>query len=113
MLELVAVVLLLETFADLLLDTFLLVWIDNEAVLTMCLTGRSRAIDANQVVGRLWLQLAQLRCGFYGARVESAANPIDGPTRGDHNLLHRLGAQFVEPRWPQWLSKIWIGPSTL
>ena len=37
--------------------------------------------ESNTAVGRLWLELAAASVDLHVARVESGANPADGPTR--------------------------------
>ena len=61
------------------------------------------------MIGQLWLEWAHMRVGFSGHRVESKANLADGPTRDYYDILHKLGAQFVEPVLPTWVLDLW-GP---
>lgn len=62
-------------------------------------------------VGRFWLEVAKAGVFFHVARVESAANIADGPTREDLILLQQLKAQFVPPRLPDWVHDFlaWTG----
>ena len=39
--------------------------------------------------------------------VESKANPADGPSRHDLQLLWALAAVEVAPRLPEWIFDIW------
>ena len=56
--------------------------------------------ECNMVIGKLWLQVADLDCDLQVARVESKANVADGPSRDDFSMLNSLGATFVEPMMP-------------
>ena len=49
----------------------------------------------------------KMRTNVHAERVESAANPSDGGSRGREELYRRLGAVFREPRLPVWLQNIW------
>ena len=55
----------------------------------------------------LRVHLADCDTDLHAARVESASNIADGPTRDYFELLHVLGARFVEPRLPDWLHDVW------
>jgi len=109
--ELLAVPLALETFKFWLKGTLATIYIDNNGVLGGLIRGSCAAIDLNQAIGQLWLDIAELQVGLHAVRVESKANIADGPTREFLELLSELGATFVEPQLPAWCSDIWTFPA--
>ena len=58
-LEMLAVVLLVETFVDLLSCNAVFCFIDNSGVLASLTKGSCRAPETNMLIGRLWLLAAQ------------------------------------------------------
>ena len=108
--ELLAVPLLLATFAGELEKSLLTVAIDNQGVLLGLIGGRAGADDLNMSIGRTWLQVADMGVGLHAVRVESAANLADGPTRDNFKEMEHFGATFVEPVMPEWVYHIWRWP---
>ena len=108
--ELLAIPLAFESFRDLMDDALWLLAVDNQGVLHALVSGRSAAADVNSAVGRIWLDMAKHRVALHVVRVESAANIADGPTRESTELLEELGAIWVPPRLPQWVTSLWDSP---
>ena len=69
--------------------------------------GSATSGDINNITGKIWLDIANLRAGMHIERVESAANIADGPTRDFMVQANRFGAQEVPPVMPQWIEHIW------
>jgi len=106
-LEAVAVVLGLSTFANELEHADVLVFVDNQGVLHSLMNASSRQPETNAMVGEIWLRAACKSMSFYFWRVESHANIADGPTRQFYDDMVRLGCLEVEPKWPQFLEDLW------
>ena len=100
-----------STFADIVADTLVYFWVDNQGVLFGVLKGSMDASDLNVSVGNLWLDTVRLRIGSRLGRVESAAILADGPSRDDLSFLQHLRARFVEPSLPPWAYDLWRCPS--
>ena len=97
-LELFAGPLALDTWADILEDTQLLHFVDNDSATASLVKGYSPKVDSCKIVGDYWLRLAKLKCFSYIDRVESKSNPADGPSRGDSTLMNELEAIYVSPQ---------------
>ena len=114
-LELLAVLLVLETWKDALQYARWQAYIDNDGVLYSIINASSRASDVNLIVGKLWKSLHTLSTDFTAFRIESKANIGDAPSRLNdveelHDLKH-LGAEFANPRLPPFLYTIWAAPT--
>ena len=53
------------------------------------------------------MAVAELGVDLHAARVESAANIADGPTREDLSMIEHLGAKYCEPVLPEWIHDVW------
>jgi len=95
--ETCAVVLLLEVFGDVLLDSDLRLFVDNIAEQGSLIRGFSRSHSQAVLCGAVWKRVARLRVGLWVDRVESAANIADIPTRPEKverfETLRNLGVQ--------------------
>lgn len=109
-LEMLAILLLGATFPDILARSAVTVFVDNNGVLGSVIRGSSKASEINLAVGRWWLQAAKLDCAPYFARVTSAANISDGPSRMDFALMTELHATRRAPVLPEWLGEMWSLP---
>ena len=107
-LEMLAVLLFVTTFQNIICGTAAFVFIDNNSVLGSLLKGSSSAPEVNMLTGRIWLHSAECSWAPIWARVESAANIADGPSRRDFTHVESIGAELVAPVLPQWLSTLWI-----
>ena len=72
--ELVAVVLGIETFAQQLLGTLVLNFVDNDGILHGIKNSGAAPEDVSVVVGKLWLQMSKLKIGWFRYRGGSS-NP--------------------------------------
>ena len=109
--ELLGVVLALGTFGSQLSGSLWVSFIDNDGVMHALLNGGGRSPEINSVIGRLWLHLAEADIDLHAARVESAANIADGPTRDYFDNLAAINARFVNPILPDWMHSIWSMPA--
>ena len=114
-LELLAVLLVLETWKEALRYARWQAYIDNDGVLHSIINASIRAIDVNRIVGKLWKSLHTLATDLTAFRIESKANIGDAPCRvDDEEELHdlkRLGAEFVNPSLPPFLYTVWAAPT--
>ena len=114
-LELLAVLLVLETWKEALQYARWQAYIDNDGVLYSIINASSRASDVNLLVGKLWKSLHTLSTDLTAFRIESKANIGDAPSRlSDEEELHDLkylGATFVKPRLPPFLFSVWAAPT--
>eukprot|EP00435_Cladocopium_sp_Y103_P039301 s772_g10.t1 len=111
--ELLGVLLTWGTFRSLLKGSLWVAFVDNDSILHTITKGSGGGAEVHLCVGHLWLELAAGQVDLHLARVESAANISDGPTREDLSLLAMLKATWVEPVLPKWVSDFWQGPSNL
>ena len=108
--ELLRTILIFMTFQKELKGNFVSCFTDNNSVLHGLTKGRasSHSPDINTLVGRTWLHLAKEHIAIHFYRVESKANPTDGPTRNTCELQDKIGAQFVAPVLPCWALNVWL-----
>lgn len=105
--ELLGVVLILGTFAPLVAGRLWVGFGDNDGITHALARGGGHNPESNMIIGKIWLHLASLDTDLHAARVESAANIADGPSRDSFDLLQVIGARFVEPKLPEWIHDIW------
>ena len=90
-LELLAVLLVLETWKETLQYARWQAYIDNDGVLYSIINASSRASDVNLIVGKLWKSLHTLSTDLIAFRIESKANIGDAPSRvSEEEELHDL-----------------------
>ena len=109
--EMLAVVLLMGTFRDVLRGALLLLFIDSDGVRHALQRGTGGPPEVALLVGKFWLEAAELHLGAYTARVESKANIADGPTREDVSVLLSLHATQHRAVWPEWAQSLWAMPN--
>ena len=102
-----AVALMVGTFAHILEGSLCLLFVDNEGVRCAIRHGGGGGPETNMMVGHLWMYCACRKVGLFIARVETHANVADGPSRDDCSLMVRLGATEVVPCLPQWALHLW------
>ena len=105
--ELLGLVLLVGTFSNFLRGSLWISFGDNDGITHAMAKGGGHNDECNMAIGKIWLQVAELNADLHVARVESAANIADGPTRDDFKCLTALGAEFVPPALPDWIHDIW------
>ena len=84
-------VLALETWRSRVMDRDVLVFIDNDAARAALVNGASTNAQSAQLVHAAWLAAARAGCSPWFARVATAANPADGPSRGSFAWCHEHG----------------------
>ena len=105
MVELVATVLVLETFRHYMQDATVLLLVDAEAVEGALVKGYSARSDVSLLVGKFW-ELAQvLNAAIYIDRIPTDANCSDGPSRDKVYIGKQLGWLEVQARWPSEIHK--------
>jgi len=105
--ELLGIVLLLGTFEQYLAGALWVSFGDNDGITHAIAKGGGHSEESNMTIGKLWLSVASLDIDLHVARVESAANIADGPSRDDLSLVRELQATFVEPILPHWIHDLW------
>ena len=110
-LELLAVLLVIETWKEEIASTRWEAYIDNNGVLFWIINASCKAPDINLIVGKFWKSLHETSTELIAFRVESKANIADAGSReGDDVDLRSLGAQEVVAKLPAFLSHIWDAP---
>jgi len=101
MIELVAVILAIETFKQELAGKFVLLLIDSEAVEAALIKGYSSKEDICELVGVFWDMALEHNISFYVDRVPTDANPADAPSRAD--LVQGVAAGWITRAavWPR------------
>ena len=100
--EQAAVLLALGTFAPLISNRRVLIYIDSNAALGSIVKGHSNRQDINLYAGTVWHLLAKHKITAFFMRVPSKQNPADAPSRGEFRALRRdKGARWAAPVWPQ------------
>lgn len=105
--ELLGVLLVWGTFSHLMNGALWMAFVDNDGVLHALTKGGGGGPESFACIGKLWLELSSSQTDLHCARVESAANIADGPTREQFELLEQLKAEWVSPRFPFWFERLW------
>ena len=108
--ELLGLLLAWGTFGHLLARTCWVAFVDNDGVLHAVMKGGGGGPESFACIGHLWLDLAAAQVDLHVGRVESAANPADGPTRDSLEVLQRMKATWMQPRLPSWVQHFWSMP---
>ena len=80
--EAVGPLLVLHNFREELVDCLWLHFIDNAAALSSLVRGSSSVESGERITGLTWSRVVEVGCLPWFDRVESAANPTDGLSRG-------------------------------
>ena len=107
--EMLGLLLVWGTFQSWLAGALWVSFVDNDGVLHAVMKGGGGRPECNNVVGRLWLELAAASVDLHVARVESGANPADGPARDFFEVLQRVKANGWNPN-SSWLQHLWCVP---
>ena len=94
----------LVTFLPELRGKHVRVWEDNAGGEGGLWKGSSAATDQNLQVHAVWLLAARNNFSLYIARVASAENIADEPSRHKYDSLERMGAVWRSPTLP---SQLW------
>ena len=100
MIELLAPVIVNDTFPDRLEGAKVLLLIDSEPVEGALIKGYSSKQDVCELVGVFWSQACNLQVAYYIDRVPTDGNPADFPSHGKSARLVELGCIRVEARLP-------------
>ena len=85
LIEAVGPLIVLLTFPNLIRNKLWLHFIDNESAEYSLIKGSSSNSSGDYVVGLTWERVVRLSTIPFFSRVESAANPVDGLSRGKRN----------------------------
>lgn len=107
-LEALAAIAAFRTFADRIRGRRVNFFIDNTVALSAFIHGYARKSDLARLTNVFHLQVAGLRASVYMEYVPSKANIADLPSRGEFDLLTKLGGTRVPVRTPS--SSSWRGP---
>ena len=106
MVELLAVVVALETFRELLKDAWILLFVDSEPVQGALVKGYSAKEDLCELVGVFWRIALNLKVCIYVDRVPTDSNPADAPSRDRMDVGGALGWASVQAEFPKALSGV-------
>ena len=110
--EIFAIWVSLTTFAGILRNTALLIWEDNEGARFSLTSGSTINLTAALQIHQIWALLAKLDILPWVARVPSASNPADAPSRLQFHDASRLNWTRVQPILPD-LSDVTADAATL
>jgi hypothetical protein len=97
-LEMLSLALALSSFAPWIQGRRVLLWSDNTGAETAARVGTAKQFDHTCLAHCLWSRLAQLRVEAFVRRVPSEFNVADLPSRGEYQLLQKIGASRVKAR---------------
>ena len=96
--EAIGPLLILLNFPDVLVDCLWLHFVDNDAALSCLVRGGSSVASGDRLTGQTWSKVVEVNCMPWFDRVDSAANPTDGLSRGRLEGPWAL-EQIRCPRW--------------
>ena len=96
-LELLAIALALDTFADKIRGRRVRVWSDNTGSESAVRRGKAKAFDHGCIAHCIWLAAAELGIELRVDRVPTASNIADLPSRREYSWLEEMGAVWVKP----------------
>ena len=100
-LELLAILVGLQTFASRLSGLTVRIWTDNTGGENALRAAAAKCEDHNLIVHAIWLMAAKAGIGLWIERVGSHDNISDEPSRESYELLEAVGAKWEEPRLPK------------
>ena len=115
--ELLAVLLVVETWSEKLKSSKWHAYEDNDGVLHSVTNATRRAVDVNQILRLFWRRLHTTATDLTAFRVKSNTNSGYAGSRieevEDLHDVKRLNAAFVTPRLPDFAYSIWSPPTNL
>ena len=105
-LEMWAVLLALESFAERLSGAYVKLWIDNRAGEAILRRGSAACEDHNLIAHCVWTAAYVLKVALWVERVSSEDNLADEPSRQHFETLEGLQARMVEPACANRLWKV-------
>jgi hypothetical protein len=114
-LEIMAILVALTTFSNVLCGASVRVWTDNVGGECTLRKGTAKQEDHNLLVFAVWLQAARIGCSLWFERVGTKDNIADQPSRGYDEAVTMLGARWVEAVVPGELGRPaeWVNLDTL
>ena len=110
-LELLAFVLVLETWKEDIKFARWEAYVDNNGVFYSLINACCKAPDMNLIVGKCWRSLHSTATELTAFRIESKSNIADAGSRAaDDYDLRYLGSQEVQAKLPSFLDHIWDAP---
>ena len=103
MIEMLAPIVAVETFAHLIQGKKIVMLIDSESALGALVKGYSAREDLCELTSVFWEQVSDLEGLVFLDRVSTDANISDGPSRGDLSVARSLGWVITEPLVPRML----------
>ena len=104
-LEMIPVLLAVRLWEKFIHGAQLIHYIDNESVRLALLKGAGETSAARQIAHQIMSAEYSLQTKTWYARVASASNIADDPSRGDCDFLTRWGSTAFEVEWERLLSK--------
>ena len=100
-LEIIAILLSLMTFGELIRGRKVVLYSDNKGAEGSTTKGSAKASDQNQLVHEIWTLALKLRIGLWIERVPSKDNLSDSPSRYEYDVLEMLRATWIWPKMPE------------
>jgi len=98
-LEILSIAFGISVMEELCSDCNVVVYSDNVGAQNTTAKGAAKAFDHTCLIHGIWSRALQMRTGLHICRVPSCENIADLPSREEYWLLHRIGAQFIEPHF--------------
>lgn len=103
--ELYPVAVSLQTWKEKLNGKFVILFVDNNAVLDSLIKGNTGCLASLDLLSSVCKQILVSQCILWVTRVPSASNIADGPSRGDYSIVSSIdGAVEIAPATPQELN---------
>ena len=100
MIELLATVVALRTFAPWIRDSLVLLFVDSEPVQGALVKGYSSKEDFCELIGVFWKVALDLGVNVFIDRVPTDSNPSDPPSRNRMDIGMALGWKSIDPVLP-------------
>ena len=101
MVEMIATVVALETFAHLIQGKKVIFLVDSESVLGALVKGYSSREDLCGLTEIFWFQVSDLEVLMYLDRISTDANIADDPSRDDMSVAEALKWVIAKPVLPR------------
>ena len=107
--ELLPVLLAKTTWPERFVDRMNITFIDNNSAMFGLIRGYSPVLDSASLINESWLMDAQLGTASWYARVPTASNIADAPSRLDFSEISKYrGSKFYNVALPNWSSgELW------
>ena len=98
--EIIAILLAVDTFADLLENRRIVLYSDNKGAEYTTAKGSARAADHNRMVHEIWTLALVKQIKLWIERVPTEDNIADLPSRFKWQLMYDIRATWREPTLP-------------